>query len=206
MPETDTLTPALQRQITALRRPFSAFVERFHGLTQSRAQLAPQFMRVYGAYQAAGGGTFVTFIRTLDPSLPMETAAYKATTAYQAADYLRRLVARRSTGEGNRAPAAPATRSNLTALARTLATILPLVRDAAIVWRAVEQEFGFTARQVTRLQQVVSATQPLLTLPGVHPSTPRIVHMEVPVNPVAATQPSAQQGRRGGTVARKRAA
>lgn len=203
----DTLTPALERQIVALRRPFAAFAERFGALSATRAELAPQFMRIFGAYtQQQAGGTFVAFVRKLDPEVPAERTAYRAHKSYQAAEYLRRLVARREPG-GNRAPAAPATRSNLTALARALATILPLVRDVQVVWRAVESELGFTARQVGRLQQVVAATQPLLTLPNARPMTPRVVHMP-PVNPVVATEPS-RQTRATRTVARgarKRAA
>lgn len=173
----------VQRQIDALKRPFTAFRTRFAALSQDRATLAPQFMRVYGAYLRSAGGTFVSFVRLLDPTVPAERSAYRANPSYQAADYLRRLVSRRDAAGTNRTPA---TRSNLTALARLLATIVPLVRDPQVIWRAVETEFQFSARQVGRLRQVTNETRPLLTLQNARPSIARPIHIERPVQQEAA--------------------
>lgn len=176
--EPEGLTVVLRRQIMALRPQFTAFTTQFAALSVSRGTLAPVFMRVYGAYvQQSNGGTFVNFVRLLDSEVPSERAAYRSHKSYQAADYLRRLVGQRNTGRRT-----PATRSNLTALARTIATIVPILRDANIIWRAVEQEFGFTARQMTRLRAVVAEAQPLLALPGHAKGQARVIHVAQPLN------------------------
>lgn len=168
---------AVNRMVEGLRKPFMAFVEQFTAITAARAELAPKFMRIYGAYMQATGETFVAFVRVLDPNVPAERAAYRGHPTYAAADYLRRLVARSQTASGKRRT--PATRSNLLALARTLATIVPLVKDPDIIWRAVETEFGFTARQVGRLRQVVSETKPLLAIHA-KATTAEPIHIETP--------------------------
>lgn len=163
---------ARQRQMLAeVRREFTAFARDFSALATSRSTLAPKFMRAFALWagEQTDGATFIGYVRYLDPHVPAERDAYRVHRSYMAADYLRRLTTIRRT----RRPI----RSRLDMLARTLATIVPLVRDEAILWQAVEAELGMSARQITRLRAVVAAAQPLLTLPGVRQIAARIVHV-----------------------------
>lgn len=165
----------LARQMEQIRAQFNQFRDGFAAITERRAELAPRFMRVYGAWVTATGGNFVAFVRVIDPTVPADRDAYRNHASYQAAVYLQRLAG------GTRRAAVRPVRSNLTALARTLATIRQVVRDEDTLWRAIETELGFTQRQMTKLRAVVAATQPLLNLPNAHRVNARIVHMrEVP--------------------------
>ena len=82
----------------------------FTAMAVSREELAPKFMKAFGLWQAETGSTFVEFVRFLVPEIGNTRAEYRNHRAYQAADYLRRLVgnaARKPTTQAERA-AAPA--------------------------------------------------------------------------------------------------
>lgn len=175
-PQAGPLPAAVSRAIDSIRRPFTQFVTGFTSLSTRRAELAPELMKAFAKWQAAAGGNFVGFVRVLDPTVPADRDGYRNHKAYQAAEYLRRLVGRTDT-----ATRTQPVRSNLTALARMLATVLPLVRDVEVVWSAVEAEFGLQPRQLSRLRQVTGTVQPLLRLAHVRPQAAAVVHMEAPI-------------------------
>lgn len=178
MPQADVkaIPATVNRQIQTLRRQFVTFRDSFAGVMQRRADLAPTFIRIYGLYQAATGGSFLAFVRQIDPEVPMDRDGYRNHPSYQAAQYLRRLVDRSDRGGRANGVTAP-TRSNVLNLARSIATILTVVRDADVVWKAIMQEFSLTQRQMTNLQKTAANVRPLLTLPGVRPVNPRIIHV-----------------------------
>lgn len=172
---TTEMTASLQRQVDALRKPFTAFSHQFGALTESRSALAPKFMKTFGVYLTQTGGTFVSFVRLLDATVPAERDAYRGHKSYQAAEYLRRLVSRREPGARSTSRGSSA----LVNFARMVKTVLPIVRGEDTVWRALESECGFTARQITRLRSVVNATAPLLTLSGhPRPMLARVIHVK----------------------------
>lgn len=177
------VTPAaIERQIDAIRRPFMAYATAFGRIMETRGELAPRFMRAYYAWANADGkGGFVAFVRKIDPEVPTASRStdgvdgYRDHPSYNAAQYLRRKVE-----GGNRQPAR---RSNVSPLARMIATVLQVIRpeNATAVVDSIGREFGFTARQITRLQELVGKAQPVMRLPGVRPvAAPRLVHVALP--------------------------
>lgn len=187
--KTATLSAGTRKMIADIKRPFMAYVNQFAGLAETRAQLAPKFMKIFGKYTSEIGGNFVDFVRVLDPNTPNDRAEYRIFKSYTAADYLRRLAGRRDTGTNRAKPV----RSNLAIMARLLATIQPLVSDGEAFWKGIAGEFGLTARQVTKLRQVVSSAQPIIRITVPHPVPARIVHVtpEGEASPRAATRRAA---------------
>lgn len=159
------LSARLRALITRIRRPFMAFSEGYQALTQSRSQLAPEFMRAYGTYMNEVGGSFVSFVRLLDPEVPEDREGYRNHRSYQAAEYLRRLVnqseavaerrRRREAGE------APAPTPQTVALATLIATVLTLAPEAEDqVWHALNT-LGLRPRQLDRLRGMLEETEPI---------------------------------------------
>lgn len=67
------------------------------------------------------------------------------------------------------APAVPAGKqpvAPLHALARILATILPLIDDRGILWATFLKQLHWSEAQVTRLQHMVETEKALMILPG----------------------------------------
>jgi len=113
-----------------------------------------------------------------------------------AADYLRRLATQRPRGRQGVRDTATDT------LARALATILQVVRDPEIVYKAVQQEFGMTERVLTGLRKRVGATKPLFTINLPRPvAVGQVVHMERMQKPASTPEAAAAEqpttGRRG---------
>lgn len=159
------LSARLRALIQRVRRPFMAFSEGFQALTTSRAQLAPEFMRAHATYQQEVGGSFVSFVRLLDPSLPEDREGYRNHRSYQAAEYLRRLVnqaeaiaerqRRRESGE----PSAPSPQT--VALSTCIATILSFAPEAeATLWEALESA-GLRPRQLERIRTLATEMEPI---------------------------------------------
>lgn len=194
------LTAATARQIGQMRRSFMAYADNFKGLATTRAELAPRFMALFGDYLRQVGGSFVDFVRMIDPNVPAERTAYRAHPSYQAAEYLRRLVSRRDTGDNRQKPV----RSNVAALARITAAFLKTVADPEVVWRAFESELGFTARQIGRLKQIVGATQPLVAVEVNRPHRATVIH--IPTAAEASAEAEPVQRRRPGRPRRQVAA
>lgn len=172
------LSAKVTRQIDAIRGSFSSYVRDFTALVERRAELAPKFMKAFGAYQAETGMTFVSFCRQLDPTIPEAQKEYRNHRAYQAAEYLRRLVARAAQkrtaaeeGETSTRPIPP-----MDALARFLASIIPSIADPSKLWSVLETECHWSDRQVNRLKTVVEQSHPLIHLQGVKNARIRIEH------------------------------
>lgn len=151
-----TLSAKMRTMIDSVREPFTTFVDDFSALMQtSRAELAPRVMRVFAAYKAETDGTFVDFVRLLDASIPADRQKYRAHRAYQAADYLRRLVTQAPRALARKRGPRPAT--PLVALARLIATVLPAVDPTGQVWAAFVKEMHWSAEQAKRLQKLAQS-------------------------------------------------
>jgi hypothetical protein len=146
------LSAKLTAVIDNLRRPFKAFVSEFKALSLSRAELAPAFMEAFGHYEKETEGSFIAFCRLVDPSIPAERDLYRNDPSYQAATYLRRLVQQTETTKktGKRKGPKPAT--PLVALARFVATVLPVVDPTGAIWAAFVAEMHWSERQAARVQ------------------------------------------------------
>lgn len=169
------ISKALAKEIAATAKTFNGFAKDYGLVNQTRAEYAPKFMKLYGKYQSVTGGSFVSFIQMLDPTMPADRTAYRAHRAWIAADYLRRLVNRRSPN----ATAAPA-RSSLTNLAQTLGVIVGMVKDPEIVWQAAAAQFGFTKTQIGKLRNLTAQTRPLLVIDIAKPFPPNVIHFDAP--------------------------
>jgi hypothetical protein len=177
------LSTKLTRQIDAIRGPFASFTRDFSALVERREELAPKFMKAFGAFQAETTLTFVSFVRHLDPSVPEGRNDYRNHRAYQAADYLRRLVARRTqkaNAEGGEQAQASRPTPPMDVLARFMAALIPAVADASKIWQALETELNWTDRQVSRLKSLTEMAHPLLHLQGVKNARVRIEHTPEP--------------------------
>lgn len=161
--ETPTLSAKTRAMIEGIREQFSTFVDDFTALvSSSRAELAPRVMRAFDAYKNETDGTFVDFVRQLDATVPADRVKYRAHRSYQAADYLRRLVAQAPRAMARKRGPRPAT--PLVALARLIATVLPAVDPTGQVWAAFVKEMHWTAEQAKRLQKL-AASQGAVVLP-----------------------------------------
>lgn len=147
------LSVKTRAMVDAIREQFTAFVDEFHQMTVSRAELAPKFMKAFAAWQVETGGTFVGFVRLLDPKVPEGRDAYRATPTYQAADYLRRLLA-----QADREPIPEENRpvSAYLALAHLVATILPAIDPNGVIWQAFVREMNWSEAAAERLKTVAA--------------------------------------------------
>lgn len=97
-----TVSKKTQTLLDEVKAGFGHFTADFNLLMSSRAELAPRFMRALTAWQAETGGTFIAFVRILDPAMPHARNDYRNHRSYQAALYLQALTTRHA------APAVPA--------------------------------------------------------------------------------------------------
>ena len=181
----DDLAPADKRQITGLKRSVSSLAEKFGVVRESARDLAPKVMKLFNQLQAKHEnlGGFIGFARLFDATIPNHAAdrdgeeGYRKHRTYYALDYMRRLVNVRPRGgqQGRRDPARDWQ-------ARTIATILQIVRDPDPVWKAVAQEFGLRERGLARLKSRVEGAKPIINLTAVMKPVKvddsKIVHME----------------------------
>lgn len=188
------VSAGVQRLIDGIKRPFLAYSQQFIKLAETRAALAPSFMKACRAWQAETNGTFVAFVTLLDPSVPADREARKSHKVFNAATYLQRLV---SAGAGGGRARTTPLRSRMTDTARLIKTLEPLVSDKTAFWAGLAAELGLKQRQVTRLKQVVASVQPLLDLRRIAPQQVRIVHMEpeAEASAVRETEPSVARRR-----------
>lgn len=153
-----------KKLVDGIRQPFAAFTTEFTALSKSRAALAPKFMRAYHAWSAETGGTFVDFVRELDPEVPEERDAYRAHASYQAADYLRRLQA-----NGQREPVeggGPKAESPMAVIGMLLASMAPVVDNMDEVYSIFQTKLHWSPQRVKRLQTLAADSPPLLTKEG----------------------------------------
>lgn len=151
--DAQTLTPVpitakTQILINQVMASFLAYSDGFTHLTEARGDLAPRFMKACVAWQSETGGQFVDFVRVVDPTVPKDRKGYRAHSSYMAADNLRRLNGpqREPLPEGAR----PA--SAYTALARLVATVLPVVDPTGVIWAAFVKQMHWSEKQAQRLR------------------------------------------------------
>lgn len=166
---TPNLSAKVKKAIKAIAAPFKSFSRDFAALSVRREELAPQFMKAANLWMAETKGTFVDFVRHLDPSVGNTRAEYRESRSYQAADYLRRLVANASrreraggTAEGEEAPVRA---TAVDAVARILASLMEVVegeRQQQQIYDALGTQLGWTPRQVQRIQTQVAHVDPLV--------------------------------------------
>lgn len=152
--------------VDTLRIPFRAFVDGFESLTTARAELAPKFMKAFGAWTAETGGTFVGFVREMDPTVPESREGYRSHKAYQAADYLRRLSApgrlAREPVPLDQRPVTP-----LVALSRLVATVLVPLDTTGSIYAAWLRECHWSDEQGERLKALAQREGPVKLAPRV---------------------------------------
>lgn len=164
------LSSKVQRIVDTLRPSFDAYTRDYTALAVRREELAPKFMKAFGAWQTETGGTFVQFVRLFDATIGESREEYRAHRSYQAADYLRRLAGRQtrapesSTERATRIASTPV--RPMQGFARVLAAVVPLVQPEALsaLWKAVESELHWSPEQVARLQTLVTEATPLIRM------------------------------------------
>lgn len=198
-----TLAKGLRTQVQALRRPILEVSAKFGAVREKLEAIAPKVIKLYNAIIGEHEGfTFVEYVRLFDPTVPTHApdrdgvTGYRNHRTYYTLQYMRRIVQlknqpRRRGQQGVRDSATDA-------LARTLASMLQVIDgDSAVqLWNAVQSEFGFGERVMTRLRKRVENTRPIITLKiakPVHVTAKDVVHMERIAPPTAA--PLAQPGR-----------
>ena len=199
------LSAKLRKTVNNLRRAFSSYVDEFKIVSESRAELAPKFMKAFHDWgKETGGGTFAQFVRLFVPDLPEqsrskpESQGYRDHPAYQAAEYLRRLAGRRQNAEGERetpvershrianAPVSPTV-----AMARAMKTIMTLVPpdQARTLFDSLKAQLHWPDRTISRIENEARNIEPLVIL-----REPRGVHalgsmrLVVPAMPATTTE------------------
>lgn len=195
----NSLSAAHKRTLQALRRPVVDAARSFGAVREKLTDLAPKVLRLFNALVAEHERlTFVEFVRMFDPSVPMHAAdrdgtiGYRNHRVYYTMAYMRRL-----TQQGGRPRGQQGVRDSATdALARTLATILQIVSEPEPVWAAIQAEFQFSERLMTRLRKRVDATKPLIKLEASKPAkVAGVIHMER-ITTGEPTEAMAQPGKR----------
>lgn len=158
----DPLTPHLtirtQKLIDDIKAPFTDYISDFTALMVNREELAPAFIRAFKSYEKDTDGTFVSFVRVLDVTVPLDRDGYRAHPTYQAADHLRSLNRERAEPQevSKTAPVTP-----MVALAKVVATILPLIDDTGVIWAAFIKQLHWNEAQIKRLQHMVAEEKSL---------------------------------------------
>lgn len=161
---TPDLTAKVKKAVMAIKAKFTTFTKNFAALSVSREELAPQFMKAANLWMAETKGTFVDFVRFLDPNVGNTRDEYRSHRSYQAADYLRRLVAnsaRRDRTGDEEAPRAAAPTDAIASILGSLLEIIPEDRHQQ-VYDALQERMGWSERQVTRMQTQVEHVDPLV--------------------------------------------
>lgn len=202
------LSAKTARAVEAVRGLFTPYVASFATINQLRGELAPKFMKAFEQWKAETDGNFVEFVRVLVPAVPLPSRTkdgiqgYRDHQAYQAADYLRRLVqqeARAATTPEEQADAIrnrPA--SPRQALARVIASIVPLIDPAAMaaLWKAMESQLHWSETQVSGFRELVKLESPLVQVRP--PRGLRVAHM-LKVVPAAVIAKALEDEPRTGT-------
>lgn len=199
-PAVIVISAATKRLIAGVRLPFTGFVAGMNNLLATRAKLAPAFMKAARAWQKETEGTFVGFVRELDPSVPKEMKGYRDNAVYNAAVYLKRLVTAHETGKGKAAEEreGPAPLPPMAGMARLIAAIQPLVAPEQLtkLWDIIAHEMHWNDGQREKLQALVKEAEPLIAVRkpkgGVRPilliAQPRHFHVDGPTTGEATIQ------------------
>jgi hypothetical protein len=167
-----SLTKRTQRRIEDIRAPFKSHVTAFGHMDDKAQDIAPDFMRAFNAWKGETNGSFVTFVRLLDDTVPANrdpdpkdrgNQGYRSHRTYRAADYLRRLVAAPEEGEeGVEREGGPASVSD--AFVRLLAAIVALIPGNQVdkLWTVIGTELKWSERRVATLREQVQDVEPLV--------------------------------------------
>lgn len=142
-----SLSAKTQALIDDVRPGFTSYVSDLSEVLSTRKELAPRFGKAFDAFRDETKQSFVAFVRLLDPSVPKERDDYRNHASYQAAQYLRRLLS-----APKRSKRGPKAATPLIALARLVATVLPVVDRDGAIWTAFVAEMHWSERQASRVQ------------------------------------------------------
>ncbi len=199
----NALTGVQKRQLAGLKRGVIDASKGLANVREKLSDLAPRVIALFNSIIAENVNfTFVEFCRLFDPSVPTNAAdrdgqpGYRNHRVYYTLDYMRRLV--RQAGQQRRGRQGVRD-SAVDDLARMLATVLQIVSDPDQVWNAVQAEFHYSERVMTRLRRRVENTKPVLKLAIPKPvKVSGVIHME-PQRPeegaAEAAEPMRQAGR-----------
>lgn len=159
------------RLIENIRAPFKTHVTMFGHMDEKAADLAPDFMKAFRAWEAETEGSFVTFVRLFDDTIPANrdpdpkdrgNQGYKNHRAYRAADYLRRLVPGEEAEREKPDRDAPLPVSE--AFVRLLAAIVALIPGNQVekLWEIIGSELHWSEGKVTTLRTQVEEVEPLV--------------------------------------------
>lgn len=178
-----SLSKSLRAQVQALRRPVLDLARQFGAVREKLQDIAPKIVKLYNQIKAEHEAfTFVEFSRLFDASVPTHAAdrngevGYRNHKTYYTLQYMRRIIDTNTKGKRGQ----QGVRDSATdGLARTLATLFTVIEDDGAIWNAVQQEFQFGERVMTRLRKRVAATKPLITLTVAKPiKIGKVIHME----------------------------
>lgn len=172
----DTVVPLKARTvrlIDAVRVPFKTHVTMFGHMDEKAADLAPGFMRAFDSWKAETDGSFVTFVRLFDDTIPANrdpdpkdrtNQGYRNHRAYRAADYLRRLAGPRDTEERDTGEEREGPLPVSMAFIRLLAAIVALIPGNQVekLWEIIGSELHWTEGRVTTLRTQVEEVEPLV--------------------------------------------
>lgn len=159
------------RLIEGVRAPFKAHVTIFGHMDEKAADLAPEFMKAFRTWEAETSGSFVTFVRLFDDTVPAnrdpdpkdrENQGYRNHRSYRAADYLRRLVPGEEGEEKKPDRDAPLPVSE--AFVRLLAAIVALIPGNQVekLWEILGTELHWSKTKVDGLRTQVEEVEPLM--------------------------------------------
>jgi hypothetical protein len=165
--ETD-LSAKVKNAMDAIKQPFMSFAKGLSAINQKRGELAPRFMKAFGFWQAETGGTFVQFVRAIDPSIGEKRDEYRNHPTYQAADYLRRLQGAAGRTQTNDGQEQVQQTSPTDALARFMATLLNMIPEGrhAVIKTAMEQELHWDTRRIENLFKTATNVVPIFEVRG----------------------------------------
>lgn len=175
------LTADTRRKVETLRTAFGDYAESLRQAFTKREELVGPVMKLYGLCMSEIPNlSYVQFMGMLDPTIPINqrddktvdgrlVKGYRSHPTYVAGEYVRRLALQNQRGTradgatgGTRQRGPNATER----LARLLATMVPLVKDAEAFWQAVGGELQVDATALARLRRMTDSTEPLLRLPN----------------------------------------
>lgn len=201
--EWDGLTKAQRTQIGNLKRSVLDAAQKYGAVREKLTDLAPKVIAVFNNIVADNPAfQFVTFARMFDSTVPTHAAdrdgeiGYRNHRTYYTLSYMRRVVQQAGTQRKGRQGVRD---SSVDGLARTIATILSIVKesDAERVWNAIQTELGFGERVMTGLRRRVEETKPIIKLTASKPlAAGNVIHMTPPTpKPDTDAEPLTQPGR-----------
>lgn len=158
------LSAKVKKMVDGVRETFTAFKGNYIALKKARDAFAPTFVKAFDAWKVETSGTFIGFVRLLDPSVPMAQKDYRDNDVYNAAIYIRRKIVNPPGDRVERVGDAPAT--PMAGMARLIAAIKPLVPEDQLtkLWQIIAKELHWSEDQKARLEKLVEEAEPLLAV------------------------------------------